>query len=73
MSSTFFIYPLDDCAAQHLKQQEEKNSTFNMTPLTSNGLSRILEIPLSLLDNDTMTNNQFFNKNKTASIDQMFW
>ncbi|KAG2231745.1 hypothetical protein INT48_007465 [Thamnidium elegans] len=39
-----------------------------MTTLSSNGLSRILEIPLSLLDADT--NQKFNNKNAT---DQLFW
>lgn len=55
--STFFIYPLD---GQHLKEET--------TSLSSNGLSRILEIPLSLLDADT--NEMFNNKNAT---DQLFW
>ncbi|KAI7889546.1 uncharacterized protein EV154DRAFT_603889 [Mucor mucedo] len=54
--STFFIYPLD---GTHGKEE---------TSLGSNGLSRILEIPLSLLDADT--NELFNNKNAT---DQLFW
>lgn len=61
--STFYIYPLD----QLPNSIQDENSTA-ITTLSSNGLSRILEIPLSLLDADT--NQKFNNKNAT---DQLFW
>lgn len=63
--STFFIYPIEHLPNNNNKQDEP---TAAMTTLSSNGLSRILEIPLSLLDADT--NQKINNKNAT---DQLFW
>lgn len=71
--SAIFIYPLEGhgqfISNSGSKQEDNISSNITTTTLSANGLSRILEIPISLLDkSDT---NQMPVKNNTT--DQMFW
>jgi hypothetical protein len=70
--STIFIYPLEGHGQFVSNSKQDNNNSSSppsITTLSPNGLSRILEIPISLLDkSDT---NQLPIKNNTT--DQMFW
>lgn len=69
--STIFLYPLEghgQIITNSKKQEEVSSSSSDMTALTANGLSRILEIPLTLLDK---TDSDEMSMKNTAN--QMFW